>query len=259
MRSFLDFEPTVAKEIEEDILVVNRVHPDECYIGDQVDQVFADGPIPGVRLITRDIPEDAREQRGLIPGNNTALLQGNPNGDPDEQFLWKIKEAAQHAKVVLDVHGHKGHGGTASYPFYGELGRHNPVVLGIASLLRSEKALIHPISLYLAASIPTYMGWDLALGTDVKALRPILEKLGAGWCPPIRPMTEFSYVCEVSAADGAKYGFEEEYGQFEPLPATAVAKLGLPQGSHASGWSASLYSHTGLWGEVVVPRPKKGV
>lgn len=239
--------------MEKDVVVVNRVHPDEHYIGDQVDQLFAKRAIPGVRLVTRSIPPEAKESRGLAPGSNTVHRRGDPNGDLDEQFLWEITEAAQHARVVLDVHGHKGHGDAASYAFYGELARYNPIVLGIASLLCSQGVGVQPTSSYLPSVLPHYVGWDLAIGTDVESLRPTLEKLGAGWQPPIRPMAEYGYVGEVSAADGAKYGFREEYGQFEPLPAELAVKLGLPKGACASGWSAPLYSHTGLWGEVVVP------
>ncbi len=233
----------------EGIVVVNRVHPDEYYIGDRVDRLFANGSIRGVRLVTRDIPQNARKQRGLVSGSNTALRQGNPHGNLDEQFLWKITQAAQQARVVLDIHGHRGHGGAVSYPFYSESARHDPLVLGIASLLRSDKALIHPTTLYLAATLPNYVGWDLAPDTDVEALRPILEKLGSGWHPPIEPMVEFSYVGEISATSFSKYGFEKEYRQFEPLPAEAVARLALPQGSCASAWNASFYAV----GEVVIP------
>lgn len=230
------------------IVVVNRVHPNEHYIGDQVDQLFAEEAIPGVLLITREVPEDAREQRGLIPGSNTALRKGDPDGDLDEQFLWEITEAGRHARAVLDFHGHSRRG-AASYPFYGELARHDRLVLGIASLLRSDEALIHPTTLYLAGNLPNYVGWDLAPDTDVKTLRPMLEKLGSEWYPPVRPMREFSYVGGVSVADFDRYGFEKEYGQFEPLPAEAVARAGFPPGSCASAWSALLYSTC----EVVVP------
>ncbi len=239
--------------MEGGIVVVNRIHPDEYEIGDQVDQLFAEMSIRGVCLVTRKVPEDAREQRGLVPGSNTVFRQGNPDGDPDEQFIYEVERAAQHARAVLDLHAHK-HKGAASVPFYGELGRDNPLVLGIASLLHSDGAQVWSIR-HLSARLPNYVGWDLAPGTDVEGLRPTLEKLGAGWCPPIRLMTEFSYVRSISAAEGAKCGFEEEYEQFEPLPAEAVAKAGLPPGSCASSWSASLYT-TGFWGEAVVPLPK---
>lgn len=244
--------------MKEEIVVVNRVHLDEYDIGDQVDQLFAEGPIPGVRLITRDAPEDAKEQRGRVPGSNPVLRQANRDGDLDEQFLWEIEQAAKHARAVVDIHGHKLKG-TASYPFYGELARHNPLALRIASLLGSDSVLVHPTTLYLPAKIPCYGGWDLAPGTDVKALRPILERLGAGWCPPIRPMVEYCYLRGIFAADvPADHGLKEKYEQFEPLPTEAVAKLGLPPGSCAFDWDASLYLHTGtgFWGEVVIPLPR---
>ncbi len=235
-----------------DIVVVNRIHPNEHYIGDQVDQLFADAPIPGVRLVTRDIPEDAREQRGLAPDSNTAFRQEDPDGDPDEQFLWEIREAARHARVVLDLHGNR----SGVYPFYGELARHNRLVTGIASLLRSDGVVVWTAP-HLAVGLPNYVGWDLTPETDVEALRPILAELGAGWCPPTRPMTAYRFVGVVSAADGTAHDFKEEYEQFQPLPTEAAARLGLPLGSCAIDWSASLYSHTGLWGEVIVPLPKE--
>lgn len=255
MRSFLESEPRVVEQVEGGIVVVNRIHPDEYNIGDQVDELFAEMSIRGVRLVTRKVPADAREQRGLVPGSNAAFRQGNPNGDLDEQFIWEVKEAAQHARAVLDIHAHAGKG-AASYPFYGEAARHNPLVLGIASLLRSSGVVVHrAASQHLAGGLPNLVGWDLAPDTDVKALRPILERLGAGWHPPIQSMVEYCYFGEVSAADGSRCGFKEEYEQFEPLPAEAVAKLGFPRESYASCWSATLYSHTGVWGEVLVPLP----
>lgn len=233
-------------------MVVNRVHPDEYCIGDQVDQLFAEAAIPGVRLVTREIHRRGGEQRGLVPGSNTMLRTANPAGDLDEQFLWEITEASRHASAVLDIHAHRRRG-EASYPFYGELARHNPLVRGIASLLCSNEVLIHPASLYLAGNLPHYVGWDLAPDTDVKALRPTLEKLGSGWSPPTRPMQEFVYVGGVPVTDLDKYGFAKVYRQFEPLPAKAVAKARLPEGSCASAWNAALYTTC----EVVAPVPKE--
>jgi hypothetical protein len=237
-------------EKEEDVVVVTEVHPDEEEIARQVNEMFAEKRIRGVRLVTRPVPRHARSQRGLIPGSNTAFRQGNPDGDLDEQFVWEITKAAQHARVVLDVHGNK----SGDYPFYGELARHNRLIMGIASLICSSGALVHPAP-HLAASLPNYVGWDLTPETDVEALRPILEKLGAGWCPPAKPMTEYRLVRTVSAVDGAAHGFREEYEQFEPLPPKLVAQLGLPSGSCVVDWSASLYK-TDIWGDVIVPLPK---
>jgi hypothetical protein len=239
--------------MEEDIVVVTEVHPDEGIIGNQVNQLFAEMLIPGVRLVTREVPMEARNQRGLVAGSNTVVRQGNPDGDLDEQFIWEIKEAAKRARVVIDIHAHA-RKGAASYPFYGEGARRNPLVLGVASLLHSSGAVMHPAaSPHLAASLSNLAGWDLAPDTDVKALRPILERLGAGWRPPIRPMVEYRYFGAVSAADGSRCGFEEEYEQFAPLPAEALAKLGFPRECYASGWSATPYSHTDVWGEALVP------
>jgi hypothetical protein len=251
MRSFLDCEPKAVKRMKEGIVIVNRIHPNEYYIGDQLDQLFAK-PIPGVRLITRHIPEDAREQRGLVPGSNTAFRQGNRDGDLDEQFVWEVTEAAQYVRAVLDVHGNR----SGSYSFYGELARHNRLVTGIASLLCSDGSLVWPTP-HLAASLPNYVGWDLIPETDVEALRPILKELGAGWCPPTTTgRKEYCFFGVISPADGTKYGFKEEHKQFEPLPAAAAAEAGLPPGSCAIDWSALLYAHKGRWGEVVIPLPK---
>lgn len=141
--------------MEKDIVVVNRIHLDEYEIGDQVDQLFADMSIRGVRLVTRKVPEGAREYRGLVPGSNTIFRQGNPDGDLDEQFVYEVEQAARHARVVLDVHAHK-HKGAASFPFYGEPGRDNPLVLGIASLLRSDGAQVWTTR-HLAARLPNYV------------------------------------------------------------------------------------------------------
>jgi hypothetical protein len=236
-------------------VVVNRVHPDEHHIGDQVEKMFEDEPIPGVRLVTRDVPEHARKQRGLAPGNNTTLSEGISDL-PDDQFLREIVEAGQEegVEVVLDIHGHKGHGDTPSYPYYGELARRNPLVRGVASLLRYKGVIVLPTSYYLARNLSNYVLWDLAPGTKVETLRPVLQKLGAGWRPPIRPMQEYMYVGEVSADDGRRLGFKREYEQFEPLPEGPISELGFPVGACACAWSAKLYEPTtGFWGEVAVP------
>lgn len=248
MQSFLDSGPKVVEEMEKNVVVVNRVHPNEHYIGDQLDQLFEE-KVPGVRLVTRHVPEEAREQRGLAPDSNTIFRQGNPDGDPDEQFIWEVTEAAQHARIVLDIHGTR----SGRYAFYGELARHNRLVTGIASLACPDKAIIWTAP-HLGAALPNYVGWDLTTNTNMEALRPTLEKLGAGWCPPTTKIrTECIFNRAVSSADGIRYGLKEEHEQFEPLPASTVAKLGLPLGSCAIDWSAPLYGHKGYWGDVIIP------
>lgn len=212
------------------LLVLNRMHLDE-WPADQV-AVILNGlrMHPAITGITRDAPSAGGERRRGYDANITDCFPGRPDGNRKQRDAWTITQLAQHADLVLDIHGTANPGW--DYPFYGAAGRADPLIKGAASLLGGERAAIlgapHP-----AGVLPHYVGWDLSPGTTLLGkLHRWLTRLAGGWIPPARPMAEYQIVGGIREDDALRLRLARQYPPFARLPDKASAR------------SASRYRHT---------------
>jgi hypothetical protein len=231
--------------------VLNRMHLDE-WPSDQVATILESlKDHRGIIAFTREAPGAGWTTPRGYEGNITDCFPGSPSGDREQRDAWQITRLAQHADLVLDIHGTGNKG--CEFPFYGVTGRSSPLVTGTASLLRCERAAIltapHP-----AGVLQNYVGWDLSPDTAVlRKLRDWLGDLACGWIPPARPMAEYRIVDGIREADALRLGLQREYPPLARLPDKAIRALGLPTPAYAFNWGADLYRHTGYWGEAAVP------
>lgn len=233
------------------ILVLNRMHLDEWPAG-QVESILTSlGSNPAITGFSRQAPAPgAARQRGY-DGNITDCFPGHPRGHREERDAWQITQLSRSADLVLDIHGTRRKDET--FPFYGPAGHTSPLTKGVAALLGSDCAVISPAP-HPAGLLPGYVGWDLAPGSTIlQDLPGWLNALASGWTPPARPMAEYRYVGGVRQKDATRLGLQRDYPPFARLPDHAMHALGFPAPACALSWSAELNSHTGYWGEIVVP------
>jgi hypothetical protein len=235
------------------ILVLNRMHLDE-WPADQVEAMLTSlRGHPAITGFSRPAPAQGAVPRRGYDANITDCFPGSPSGNREERDAWRITRLSQGADLVLDIHGTRQ--ADETYPFYGPAGRLSPLVAGVASLLGSDRAVVlhapHP-----AGVLPGYIGWDLAPASAIlQELPGWLAALAEGWIPPARPMAEYRCVDGIRHQDAERLGLRREYPPFTRLPDEAMRALALPVPAYAFSWSASLYGHTGYWGQVAVPLP----
>jgi len=231
------------------IVVVNRVHFE--WTGRIVDRIFRESPpIPGVTLVTREVPEWAEGQRGF-DCNIAVNWEPDPDGNRDQRFAAYVQRMCTGADLVLDIHGIPV---GRDYPAWRLGTPPSPLVAGVASLLNSNEVIAYD-SPHLAGMLPNYVLWDLAPNTGViNRLRSYLVRLSEGWKPQVRPMTAFRYVGAVTEIQAETLRLARKYDQFERLPDGVGRALGLIEPIHAFDWDADAYSHvTGFRGELLTP------
>lgn len=229
------------------IVVINRIHTDEVWVGDAADELFEGLSIPGVRFVTREVPDFARTQRGVVENIITKFEEALPDGNADEQFAHRIKEKAQHADLVLDLHGTR-YG--ESFGFCGDYP--SDLALGVAALLGTT--IVHCPRPHAASLIPNYAGWDIS-PDDVgrlKELPDLLAALTKGWSPVTPTLQHYRHAGkEVGVADAKRLGLARQYQEFERLPDSVSRLLGLSVPALALAWDADKNESRGYFGEVV--------